>query len=135
MRRQRRRARTLVSAVPIAAIAVWGLLALPGADRADGFPGTAGRVTIKGMEFGPRVVHIRAGEIVRWVNADLANHQVSTGTVDGRRPQPDGLVSSPLLFRGDEFVAPFRDAGVYPYYCSVHPFMSGLVPVTQHEAP
>lgn len=135
MRRQRRRARALVSAVPIAAIVVWGLLALPGADRADGFPATAGRVTIKSMEFEPRVIHIGAGEIVRWVNADVANHQVSTGMVDGRRPRPDGRVSSPLLFRGDEFAAPFRDAGVYPYYCSVHPFMSGLVVVTQQEAP
>ena len=121
--------------MPIAAIAGWGLLALPGADRADGFPATGGGVTIKNMEFQPRVIHIGAGELVRWVNADVANHQVSTGTVDGRRPRPGGRVSSPLLFRGDEFAAAFRNAGVYPYYCAVHPFMRGLVVVAQEEAP
>lgn len=134
-RRRRRLAGALVGAVAVAAVSVWGPQALPGVDRAHGSPGTVAPVTIRSMAFEPRVIYIEAGETVRWINADVANHQVSTGVVDGRRPRPDGRVSSPLLLRGDEAAATFREAGVYPYYCAVHPFMQGSVVVTRAEAP
>jgi plastocyanin len=86
-------------------------------------------VTIKNFEFIPLAVTIAAGGIIRWTNADVANHQITTGVVEADRPRPDGRVSSPLLFRGDAFTATFRNPGEYPYYCGVHPFMRGSIVV------
>lgn len=86
-------------------------------------------VAIKNFDFVPPTITLSAGGIVRWVNADVANHQISSGVVDGNRPKPDGRISSPLLFRGDEFTATVRIPGEYPYYCGVHPFMRGNIVV------
>lgn len=85
--------------------------------------------TIKNFEFIPATVTIAAGATVRWTNADVANHQITSGVVEGNQPRPDGRVSSPLLFRGDEFSITFRTPGEHPYYCGVHPFMRGTVGV------
>ncbi|MFQ5827656.1 MAG: plastocyanin/azurin family copper-binding protein [Candidatus Methylomirabilia bacterium] len=84
---------------------------------------------IKNFEFVPQTVTIAAGGTVRWINKDVANHQVSTGIVEDDQPKPDGRVSSPLLFRGDKFTATFATPGEYAYYCSVHPFMRGTIVV------
>lgn len=86
-------------------------------------------VTIKNFEFAPPTVTVAAGGTVRWINADVANHQITTGVVEGDRPRPDGRISSPLLFRGDEFSATLAAPGEYPYYCGVHPFMRGTISV------
>ncbi len=99
------------------------------AEPSKGLLEKARSVTIKNFEFAPPAVTIAAGEPVRWVNADVANHQISTGVVDADRPRPDGRVSSPLLFRGDAFTAAFRTPGEYAYYCGVHPFMRGTIVV------
>lgn len=88
---------------------------------------TVASVMIKNLEFAPPAVTIASGGAVRWINADVANHQISSGTVQGNQPRPDGRVSSPLLFRRDEFTATFRSPGEYPYYCGVHPFMRGTI--------
>lgn len=86
-------------------------------------------VTIKGFEFTPPAVTIAAGGTVRWINADVANHQVSSGVVERDRPRPDGRIASPLLYRDEAFTATFVIRGEYPYYCSVHPFMHGTIRV------
>lgn len=86
-------------------------------------------VMIKNFDFAPSAVTISPGGSVRWINADVANHQISSGAVEGNQPRPDGRVSSPLLFRGDEFTATFQTPGAYPYYCGVHPFMRGTIVV------
>lgn len=91
--------------------------------------GRAEAVTMKNFDFSPRTVAIGRGRTIRWANADVANHQISSGVVEGGRPRPDGHVSSPLLVRGDVFSATFPRAGEYPYYCGVHPFMRGMVVV------
>lgn len=108
----------------------WGV---PGgrAQPADRPAAESHPVAIKNFEFAPRTVTIAAGESVRWTNGDVANHQVSSGVVDGAdQPRPDGRISSPLLFRGDAFSVTFRTAGQYPYYCRVHPFMRAAIVVT-----
>ncbi len=89
----------------------------------------AAAVSIKNFEFAPEVVTVVAGQVVRWANADVATHQITTGVVEGDRPRPDGRVSSPLLVRSDEFTAAFPAPGTYPYYCGVHPFMRGTIVV------
>lgn len=101
--------------------------------RAEAPGGTAGAgaavVEIKHFEFVPAQITVPRGSVVRWVNADVANHQVTTGVPDGGRARPDGRVASPLLFRGDGFSTSFATPGEHPYYCGVHPFMRGTIVV------
>ncbi|MFQ5521143.1 MAG: plastocyanin/azurin family copper-binding protein [Candidatus Methylomirabilia bacterium] len=82
---------------------------------------------IKAFEFTPETVTIAVGGTVRWISQDIANHQITTGVVDGNQLKPDGRVSSRLLFRGDEFTATFTTPGTYSYYCNVHPYMRGTM--------
>lgn len=86
-------------------------------------------IEIKNFQFIPPAVTITRGQTVRWINADVANHQVTSGVVEADRPRPDGRIASPLLFRGDSFSATFRVSGNYPYYCGIHPFMRGALTV------
>ncbi len=109
-------------------LGVWSVF-LGGAELLESSAGPARLVVIKNFEFTPRTVTLVAGVTVRWTNADVANHQITTGGVEGGRPMPDGRVSSPLLFREDEFTATFQAPGEYPYYCGVHPFMRGAIVV------
>ncbi len=105
-----------------------GASAEPAVARAGRAP-AAVNVTIKNFDFTPAAVVLAPGGTVRWVNADVANHQISTGVVGADRPRPDGRVASPLLFRGDGFTATFGARGQYPYYCAVHPAMRGAIVV------
>ncbi len=88
-----------------------------------------GVVRIKQFEFLPPTIVIGPGETVRWMNEDVAIHQVTTGTVEGAQPRPGGRVSSRRFVRGEDVTATFAVAGTYPYYCDVHPFMRGTIVV------
>jgi predicted secreted protein with PEFG-CTERM motif len=64
---------------------------------------------------------------VIWKNADTAAHTVTSGTVsDG----PDDLFDSGLFPPGGSFSNKFTEIGHYPYYCLVHPWMEGIIVVT-----
>ncbi len=122
--------RSIRLAITIATLA-FAVCGAPHGSRASDRSETARSIVIKAFEFTPRTVMVPAGEAVRWVNMDVANHQITTGVVEGPdRPRPDGRVASPLLFRGDEFSATLRAPGEYWYYCRIHPFMRGSVVVT-----
>ena len=76
--------------------------------------------------FVPANVTIAVGGEVTWTNDDTAAHTVTSGTVaDG----PDGVFDSGLLLPNAMFAHTFEDAGEYPYYCVVHPWMIGTVTV------
>lgn len=90
---------------------------------------SGGLVRIKQFEFLPPTIVIGPGETVRWVNEDVAVHQVTTGKVEGAQPRPDGRFSSRRFVRGEDATATFVTAGTYPYYCNVHPFMRGAIVV------
>jgi len=107
---------------------VFAVCGAPHGSRASDRSETARSIVIKAFEFTPRTVTVAAGRTVRWVNMDVANHQITTGVLEGPdRPRPDGRVASPLLFRGDEFSATLPAPGEYFYYCRIHPFMRGSV--------
>lgn len=46
-------------------------------------PTTAATVQIRQFAFEPRTITIPAGGTIRWVNEDVAGHQITTGTVEG----------------------------------------------------
>lgn len=71
-------------------------------------------------------VSVRVGTAVVWTNRDAAFHTVTAGRPEGPRGQWD----SPRLGPGQSFEMTFGRAGIFPYYCKVHPFMRGTVLVT-----
>lgn len=73
-------------------------------------------------------IDIIMGDKVVWKNADTAAHTVTSGTpTDG----PDGIFDSGLFAPGKSFPFTFKEKGIYPYYCLVHPWMTGTVFVTE----
>lgn len=79
----------------------------------------------------PYEVTIDVGSEVVWLNDDTASHTVTSG-----EPQsgPDGMFDSSLFLSGQTFSHMFEDAGEFPYFCLVHPWMRGIVIVEEAHA-
>jgi len=81
-------------------------------------PVAAGKVVkIENFAFTPPVLSIKAGEKVTWEHNDGAGHTIVSS----------GLFQSETLNRGQEFSFTFPAAGVYDYYCGIHPSMKGKI--------
>jgi plastocyanin len=77
--------------------------------------------------FAPDVAQITVGSMVTWKNDDTASHTVTSGTIQKNTPTPDGRFDSGILNAGDSFPFLFDKAGEYPYYCTIHPWMTAKV--------
>lgn len=77
-------------------------------------------VAIEGFAFNPATVTVSAGDEVRWTNKDAVAH---TTTSDG------GIWDSGNLSQGESFSFQFAEAGEFPYSCTIHPAMTGVVVV------
>ena len=97
-----------------AGAALFALIAL-GVARAAAPP--AG-VSIDNFAFGPQAVTIAAGSTVTWTNNDDIPHTVRS---------VDGSFHSKALDSSDTFSFTFAKPGVYSYFCSIHPKMTGKV--------
>ena len=83
-------------------------------------PEGAAVLKIAQYKFATDTVTITAGRTVVWVNDDVAEHTV---TFDGTEP------GSPIIPPGGTFSHRFDRPGTYPYHCTPHPFMKGVVVV------
>ena len=77
-------------------------------------------VRIDNFSFGPQTVTVPVGATVTWTNRDDIPHTVVS---------TDGLFNSKVRDTDEKFSYTFAKAGMYPYYCSVHPKMTGKVVV------
>lgn len=79
-------------------------------------------VTIRDYRFEPALLQIKAGDSVRWVNAEKrTSHSVLfTGSES---------LESERLFPGEGWVRQFEAGGSHPYRCGPHPEMTGEVRV------
>jgi Icc protein len=77
-------------------------------------------VKIDNFSFGPQTVTVPVGATVTWTNRDDIPHTVVS---------TDGVFKSKVRDTDEEFSYTFDKAGTYPYYCSVHPKMTGKVVV------
>jgi plastocyanin len=83
--------------------------------------GTAGtEVKIDNFVFNPAVIVVKAGTKVVWTNKDDIPH-----TVDST----DGKFKSNALDTEDKFEFNFTAPGEYPFFCRMHPKMTGKVVV------
>jgi len=83
-----------------------------------------------GLSYVPGDLTVEIGTTITWTNQDIAEHTVTSGTTDGSVGSGDGLFDSGLFFAGESYSQTFDEAGVFSYFCSVHPWMSGTVTVT-----
>jgi plastocyanin len=75
-------------------------------------------VKIDNFSFGPQTLTVPAGTTATWINRDDIPHTVVSN---------DGVFKSKVLDTDDKFSYTFSKAGTYPYFCSIHPKMTGKV--------
>lgn len=78
-------------------------------------------VTMSNLAFSPAAITVAPGSMVMWTNKDDAPHTITS--------KGGGALKSKTLQKGSSFSYTFATAGVYAYYCSVHPNMMGTVTV------
>jgi plastocyanin len=77
-------------------------------------------VKIDNHAFLPQRLAVKPGTAVTWINADDTPHTVASNTK---------LFKSKALDTDDRFSFAFTTPGVYAYFCSVHPYMTGTIVV------
>jgi plastocyanin len=77
-------------------------------------------VKIDNFSFGPASLTVAVGTTVTWTNRDDIPHTV-VSTDDAK------TFKSKVLDTDEKFSFTFSKAGTYPYFCSVHPKMTGKV--------
>lgn len=66
---------------------------------------------------------------ITWENADTAFHTITSITQSG---EPNGLFDSGFINAGDSYTREFSTIGDFYYYCSIHPWMNGVVHVVKN---
>jgi plastocyanin len=87
--------------------------------RAQQKPGTV-EVKIDNFSFGPAELTVAVGTTVTWTNRDDIPHTVVS---------TDKVFKSKVLDTDEKFSYTFSQAGSFPYFCSIHPKMTGKVVV------
>ncbi|WP_269856091.1 plastocyanin/azurin family copper-binding protein [Streptomyces sp. RPT161] len=87
-------------------------------------PAAANTVTIKNFAFHPAKLTVKAGTKVTWSNIDVDTHTVTSKQGSG------GPLQSAALASTASYSYTFTKPGTYPYYCTIHPFMTATVEVT-----
>jgi len=78
----------------------------------------AAQVMIDNFVYSPVPLSVKVGTTVTWINHDDIPH-----TVDSTQ----GKFKSAALDTDDKFEFKFTEAGEYPFYCRIHPKMTGKV--------
>jgi amicyanin len=82
--------------------------------------GSAHEVKIDNFSFNPGATAVPVGTSVTWTNHDNIPHNVIS---------TEKRFASPVLDTDQSFSFSFSEPGTYPYYCSIHPKMTGKVVV------
>jgi plastocyanin len=77
-------------------------------------------VKIDNFTYNPQQITVKAGTTVTWVNHDDIPHTVTSKTSAFR---------SKALDTDDKFSFTFATPGTFPYFCALHPHMTGSIVV------
>lgn len=77
-------------------------------------------INLQSRQFSPRVRVVTQGSRIDFTNQDPFNHNVFSKA-------PGGAFDTGVYGRGKVRDNTFREAGVFPIYCDVHPRMTGYV--------
>ena len=81
---------------------------------------TSAEVKIDNFSFGPGELAVSVGSTVTWTNRDDIPHTVVS---------TDGVFKSKVMDTDEKFSFTFTKPGTFPYFCSIHPKMTGKVVV------
>lgn len=84
-------------------------------------PAATAEVKIDNFSFGPAAITVSVGTTVTWTNRDDIPHTVVS---------TEKVFKSRVLDTDEKFSYTFTKTGEYPYFCSIHPKMTGKVIVT-----
>jgi amicyanin len=107
-------------AVPVMIAMMLLLAETPSVMANDQPSAAAAEVKIDNFSFGPQTVTVPVGATVTWTNRDDIPH-TSVSTED--------VFKSKVMDTDEKFSYTFTKAGTYPYYCTIHPKMTGKVVV------
>jgi plastocyanin len=71
---------------------------------------------MRSLQFYPTNIEVTKGEVVEWKNDDLVPHTATSASF-----------SSGTIVSGQSWRHTFTDAGNFPYVCTFHPRMKGVV--------
>ena len=77
-------------------------------------------VKIDNFTFNPQQIAVKAGDTVTWVNHDDIPHTVTSKTM---------VYRSKAMDTDDKFSFTFATPGTFPYFCALHPHMTGTIVV------
>ena len=81
---------------------------------------TTMEVKIDNFTFGPAELTVMVGTTITWTNRDDIPHTVVS---------TDKVFKSKVLDTDEKFSFTFSTPGTFPYFCSIHPKMTGKVVV------
>lgn len=82
--------------------------------------GSTSEVKIDNFAFSPKAITVNAGSTITWTNQDDVPHNVVS---------TEKKFASPVLDTDQKFSFTFKEPGAYPYFCKIHPMMTGTVVV------
>ena len=84
--------------------------------------------------YDPPVISVTVGDSITWYNDDREGHTVTSGEGSGRFGwmsdnfgTPDGGFDSGRFMPGESWSIKFEESGTFSYYCTIHPWMEGVV--------
>jgi plastocyanin len=110
----------IVGLATMVMIAMLLLAGIPSVAANDPPSEASADVKIDNFSFGPQTLTVSVGTTVVWTNRDDIPHTVVS---------TDGVFKSKVRDTDEKFSYTFTKAGTYPYFCSVHPKMTGKVVV------
>ena len=116
----------LIAIISLAILTGWSTLPLSGPQvpaqtvASEAQAGSAIEVKIDNFAYTPGIITVKAGTQVTWINHDDIPH-----TVDST----EGKFKSPPMDTDDKFQFRFTAPGEYPFYCRMHPKMTGKIVV------
>jgi plastocyanin len=88
------------------------------ADASSSKPGSA-QIGIDNFAFTPRELAVRPGQTVSWINHDDVPHRIQSAT--------GAFAPSAVLDTKGTYALTLPAVGEYPYFCSLHPTMTGKI--------
>ena len=84
----------------------------------------------------PSQISVNQNDTVKWINRDTEVHTVTSGVgagleslMNNKQGTKDGIFDSGIFKPGGNWTYKFEKAGVFSYFCTVHPWMEGTVVV------
>ena len=85
--------------------------------------------------YDPPQIFVTVGDTILWYNDDREAHTVTSGDSPGRFGwmdnkdfgTPDGIFDSGRFMPGESWSYKFEESGTFTYFCTIHPWMEGIV--------